>query len=167
MRKASIKIDEAEESVIETERCISKFWGEVDRLSMARSKLKGRMAELTEEAKVTFEKAIADNKASEAFMDKVNESSLDMFLRGFDECQKKLWLLYLDLDLSKLEGCFQTRTDSAFCFVSLIAFSFFYILWAFPSPLCNFNSQSNEVILFHTFCYLFGFHRSFFFCSFE
>ena len=60
------------------------------------------MAELTEEAKVISKRVVEEFKTLEAFMDEVNESALDMFLKGFDECQKQLQLLYPNLDLSKL-----------------------------------------------------------------
>ena len=66
------------------------------------------VTELTENVKVILKRAVEEFKASEAFKDEVIESALNMFLQGFDECQKQLQLLNLGLNLSKLRREFPT-----------------------------------------------------------
>ena len=62
----------------------------------------GHQVELIEGMKVSSEKAIEEYKMSKAFKDEMIEGTLNMFLSGFDECQKQVQLLYPDLDLEKL-----------------------------------------------------------------
>ena len=48
------------------------------------------MAEQIEGIKVASEKAVEDYRTSKAFKDEIIESTLDMFLSIFDECQKQV-----------------------------------------------------------------------------
>ena len=100
--KTEVEIDEAKSLTVEAEKLVDELQGEVGELSTVRSELEGHVAKLTEEAKVISKKAVEDFMASEAFMDEVNESALNIFLKGFDECHQQLHLLYPDLDLRKL-----------------------------------------------------------------
>ena len=61
---------------------------EVHEASLAWSELEGCISELTEDARVTLEKAMEEYKKFEAFNDEVIEGALDMFFFGFDECKK-------------------------------------------------------------------------------
>ena len=69
---------------------------------MAWFELEEHVSELVEGTKVTKEKAIEEYKMFEAFKDEVIEGALDIFFFGFDECKKKVGILYLDLELGKL-----------------------------------------------------------------
>ena len=55
---------------------------------MTRLELEERIFELVESVKVTSEKAVEEYKMSKAFKNEVTESTLDMFLFGFDVCKK-------------------------------------------------------------------------------
>ena len=61
------------------------------------------VVELIEGTKVASEKAVEEYKKLEAFKDEVTKGILDMFFFGFDECQKQVQLLHLDLNLEKLQ----------------------------------------------------------------
>ena len=61
------------------------------------------MFELVKGKKVASKKVVEEYKMSEAFKNEVTEGALDMFLFGFDECRKQIGLLYLDLELGKLQ----------------------------------------------------------------
>ena len=101
--KAKLKASKVEDAITEVKKLIDELQGKVSELSTMRSKLKRCVAKLTEEAEVASKKAIMDFMAFEAFIDEVNESALEMFYKGFNECSRQLRLLYPDLDLSKLQ----------------------------------------------------------------
>ena len=109
LNKAWVKLDEVGLFAIKVERCIDGLQEEIREASLAWSeleghisKLEGCVSELTEDAKVASEKAIEEYKKSEAFRDEVTESTLDIFLFGFDECKKQIGFLHPDLELEKL-----------------------------------------------------------------